>query len=517
MSGKDLLRPTLAITLISLLVKAVGFVEKQVVAYYYGADAQVDAYFVALSVPMGLFLAGREIAEPTFLPLFVQHLDSGRKREAWQVFAIVGLGLGGIALVIGLAATLGAGTLASWLAPGFSDATRELTAELIQWVAPAGVLLALSALTALALNGYRIFAWAAAADLLLKLGPIVFVVALFHRAGVLALAYGLIAGAAARIVFHGFRLAKELSWLHWPGAESRAEARRIAALGAPLLGLVVASQVGEFADNHFSSQVGEGGVAARTFARKIIDLPILMIPGALSIVAFPAFSRLAARGDHEELLQLLARLLRGLAMFFAFVSLCTAMLAVPVVKLLFERGAFDATASEATARALAFYAPGMLVVSFEALLMPFFFSLKDTRTPVAAHIVGVTFQVFLASWLWPSLGIRGVALALVAGKGLKVLLLGLALRIRWTSEGLLPALGAGLRIALATAVAGLALHFIAIAWGTTTGVVGEVLRMALATLGAAVAFLAVFAAMPSPERDLLREGLRWLRRAPGKR
>ncbi len=507
------LRSTAAITAITLAAKVVGFVEKQVIAYYFGADARVDAYFVALSIPMALFLVGRELLEPAFLPLFVRHLDAGRKARAWGVFAIVGLLLGGISLLATGAIVFGAETVAGFLAPGFDAETVALTASLVRWVAWAGVILAFSVLTSLALNGYRRFALPASGDLLLKLGPPICVVLLAAQLEIHALALGLLIGASGRIGLHLIGLAKELRFLGRGSREMRSDLDQVLHLAAPIVVAVIASQVGEFADNYFASKTGEGGVAARTFGRKIAELPLLLVPYALSIVALPHFSALAARGDRDGLFGTLGDILRGLALLFTLLAVATVTLSEPIVRLLFERGAFDASASAATAGALVFYGAGLVPMAFEAILMPFYFSMHDTRTPVIAHVAGVGTQVLLSALLWQPMGIGGIALALAASKTLKVLLLGVLLRSKHDGLHVGPVLGSAARIGLAGAATAGAL----IGVGAVLGVPQSgaplpeqlVFLLASAVVGGGT-FLAATLVIPGPERLLIVDGTRHL-------
>ena len=81
---------------VTLCAKLLGFVEKQVVAYYFGVSGVVDAFVVALSVPIAIFLLVRELVEPTFLPLFVRHLDAKRLARSGALFVGVAVGILGL-------------------------------------------------------------------------------------------------------------------------------------------------------------------------------------------------------------------------------------------------------------------------------------------------------------------------------------------------------------------------------------------------------------------------------------
>ena len=88
------------------------------------------------------------------------------------------------------------------------------------------------------------------------------------------------------------------------------------------------------------------------------------------------------RGERGPLFDSLGTTLRGLALVFGYLSAMTWLLAEPITSLLLERGAFDAAAREATAATVAIYALGLVPFAIEALVVPFYFALRDTRTPV---------------------------------------------------------------------------------------------------------------------------------------
>ncbi len=502
-------RATLALAVITMGVKLLGFVEKQVIAYYFGADARVDAFFVALSVPTAVFLLVREIVEPAFLPLFVKNLDAGRRQRAWQLFTAVGAGVVVVTLPIVAAGFLGAGKLASWLAPGFAPPTLELTAVLVRVTIAGGLLLGLSSLTYITLNGYRRFALPATGDLVMKAALIVCAVVLASRLGAVALAIGVLVGCAGRLAVHLAGLARELRWLAWPRGPGREEVRRLAWLMAPLVVGVVFSQLSELADNYFSSLLGPGAVAARSYARKIVDLPILLLPYALSVVAFPYFSALASRREWDRLYAFFGRTLRGLALVFALLSVATILLAEPVVAFLLERGAFDAHARVLTAWPLRLYAVGLVSFALEALLVPFYFALGDTRTPVLVGILGVFVNVALTAALIGPFGVGGVALALTLSKTLKVVLLGAWLKRKRPALRLAPALGTGLRLGLAAGVAAAGIGVSAALWewpGAAASLVQQAGYLAFTSAAGAVLYLAAVLGFGSPERSLVIAG-----------
>jgi putative peptidoglycan lipid II flippase len=115
--NKKIIRATTVVTAIILIVKGLGFLEKILLAYFFGTGLQVDAYLVAYSIPFSAYVVLREVVKPAFLPTFLR-IRHASERDAWRLFAAIGVPL----LIL-----LGAVTLAGIL----------LTDPLISLAAPA--------------------------------------------------------------------------------------------------------------------------------------------------------------------------------------------------------------------------------------------------------------------------------------------------------------------------------------------------------------------------------------------
>jgi murein biosynthesis integral membrane protein MurJ len=502
----------LALIGLSCVVKLLGFGEKQLIAYKFGAGSEVDAWFVALSVAMILFLLTRELLEPAYLPVFMRRLAQGRPRSSWQVFAFAAAAILCLVTLVAGVIYASADGLASALGPGFSSESAAQCAHLIRASLFAGVPLALSTLTYITLNGYKRFVAPALGDVALRSAIILCILLLAADFGVSALAIGLVLGAAARLAVHISALRRQLRLLSWPSRESAEDIRTLTLLMAPLAAGVVFAQASDLAANYFASLAGPGAVAARTFARKIVDLPLLLVPYALSVVAFPHFVTLTVRGEWDRLYRLLGDILLSLALAFSALGIIIAILAEPIVAILFERGAFDATATQRTAWILTCYAVGLVAFALEALLVPFYFSLSDTRTPVLVGIVGVLLDIALAAWLVGYWGAAGVAAALTIAKSLKVAALALLLRRKRQAPSLVPIGWAILRIGTASALSAGGGLLLTTLWSAPTSLAGRFAYCALAACVCCAIHLAALALMRGAEWCLVVDCYSYARR-----
>lgn len=454
-----------ALAAVGLGARIVGLVEKQVLAFYFGTGFEVDAFFLAVSVPTTLaYGAMRDLLDPSFQPLLVRLLGEGRERRALAVAGALAASVVVAGVLLALLVALSPGALVRALAPGFSSEASVATERLLRVMAPAIAVLWLSALTQVVLHGYRRFALPASGDLVLKALPTIACVAFFHELGAMALALGLLAGASGRLALHSWGLRAKLGLLSWPDRDVRQELGTVLNLMSPLLAAVLFTQIAELAANLFASLAGAGGVAARTFAKKIIELPLMLVAYGLGTVLFPHFSHLVATGANARLMTLLGRAVRGLLLLFGPISMATFFLAGPIVTLVLERGRFGLDARVMTAAPLAIYGLGMTALAIDAVLIPAYFALRDTRVPTFAIMLSVTFEVALSGLLVGPFGVAGVAAAFVLARTLRVAVLARCLRLHDATLDLGRAARAAVPILAATAAAGV------LAWAFVTAI-----------------------------------------------
>jgi putative peptidoglycan lipid II flippase len=220
-----------------------------------------------------------------------------------------------------------------------------------------------------------------------------------------------------------------------------------------VLGLA-AVQVNFLVNTLLASGLTEGSLSALNFAWLMMLLPQGVFAQAVATAAFPTLSALAARRETDEMRAVLSATLR--AIFFLSVPAAVGLLVlrVPLIRLLFQRGAFEASSTEAVAWALQFYALGLPAHAGVEVLARAFYALHDTRTPVAISVAAMGLNVALSLILIGPLANGGLALANTVATTLEFL--GMLVLIRRQLGGieggrLIRALG---RVALSAALMG---------------------------------------------------------------
>jgi putative peptidoglycan lipid II flippase len=444
------------------LVRVAGFVEKQFFAARFGATAAMDVYFIALGVPMMVFFSATALVNPTFLPIFLRRVQEGEERRAWSQFRAWRItGLVFLAAVAGLA-TAGAEILAACLGPGLDAEHRLVCARLIRILSPAAVVLGLLPLTTSVLNARRRFVVAPSGEILIKSCTIGGVVAFASSWGIYSAAAGFLLGTLLACCLHTHcarRLAGVFAGTRpdWRDPDFRYV---LFLMLAPGVGTILARLSG-LVENAACSTVAPGAVSSLEWARRIVNLPLLIVPLACGTVLYTLFSELRRQDDPREATRLLGAGLRGILFFLLPLAALTMLLARPVVAVVYERGQFDAAATAQVAGVLVWLAPEMCFEGMEILLMRYFFSREELWPPILIGLACTLLKIGLIVGFVGAFGVVAVAGAIVFSRALKISLLVvfLALRgsIRWRDfelgqfARLLPCLCVGAAVAVAVA------------------------------------------------------------------
>lgn len=484
------LRASSVVAAATLASRILGFVRDVLLAQALGAGVAADAFLVALKIPnllRRLFAEGAFAA--AFVPLFSQvHTMEGERASAafaGRTLTILGLLLSvltGVALVAMPLVIL-------VLAPGFDllDPRRDLAIELARRTFPYALFVSLTALMAGILNVLGRFALASLAPVVLNL---VMIAALLvglddpvAQARLLALAL-----PAAGI------LQLAMLWLacRWAGMavvpRLDLRDRHLRPLGRRILpGLAGAGiyQINVVVVTVMATALAPGAVSFLYFADRLAQLPLGLIGVAISTALLPIVARRIAEGRLEE-----ARAVRDQAVEVALLLTLPAAagltaLALPIVQILFERGAFNALDAAATAAALQAFALGLPAAVLVRVLAASLFARGDMRTPLLGASVALLVTVAAGVATLQTLGHLGLAVAAALANWANLLVLALRLN---AIEGRAFSRRTKLRTAGAFACAAIAASMAHQAF-TELHHVGRLTALASAILVAALAFL----------------------------
>jgi len=418
------------------LSRILGLAREMVIGQQFGTSGELDAYLAAFRLPDILFqlVAGGALGS-AFIPTFSGYLARGDERGAWRLAsAVINLVLVFLCALALLAAAFAPLLVAKVVAPGFDPAKRALTVQLMRLMLLSPVIFGVSGIVMGVLNSYQHFLLPALAPTVYNLSIIGTALFLSPSLGIRSLAVGVVVGSLLHLAVQvpglirrgvGYSL---ILGLDDPGV------REVGRLMAPrVLGLAVV-QINFLVNTILASGLADGSLAALNFAWLLMLLPQGIFAQALATAAFPTFSELAAKRQVAEMRGTLSATLRAILYLAIPASVGLFALRYPIVQLLFQRGAFKESSTEAVVWALQFYALGLFAHAVVEILTRAFYALHDTLTPVLIGVGAMSINVVLSLILIRPLAHGGLALANSTATILEMV--GLLLIIRRRLEGL---------------------------------------------------------------------------------
>lgn len=434
-AAKRIARAASVVSSATLLSRILGFVRDMVIAKLFGAGMATDAFFVAFRLPNMLReLLGEGALSAAFIPVFTESLAQKGREAASELFRKTFTLLSLILIGVSLLGTFLAPLMVVAIAPGFtaSPEMMDLTVFLAKMMFPYIFFIGLSALLMGVLNALEHFAIPALSPAVLNVAIIVSAVGLADRfeEPILSLGIGVLVGGLGQLLLQ-IPLALKRGISFRPTFELRDPILlRIGRLMTPGAAGLAITQINVFIGTLLASFLAEGSVSYLYYAFRLIHLPIGLIGVALATAILPALSVQAATRPLEELKETLVFSLR-LAFFVTFPAMVGLLtFRVPIIHLLFERGEFTRHETLVTAEVLFFYAFGVCFYVLNRVIVPVFYALQDTRTPVLIGAVSVLANVTLSLLLIPSLQVSGLALATALSSSIGFSLLFLSLRRR---------------------------------------------------------------------------------------
>jgi len=420
--ARRLARNTAFFSFATGLSRVLGLVREVVAAKYFGVTAAMSAFTIAFQVPnLVRALFADSALQGAFIPVFTELLERGQRREAFRIasslFFLILLVLGSLTALF----ILFAEPLMSVFAPGFDDnpALKDLTVNLARLMFPIVVLLALSGLVVGMLNSFEHFAVPALApvawNLVIVAALVGFVPTLPQDDEIYAYAIGILAGTVVQFLLplpwlrgRGGRFTVRLDWRD-------ARVRRVLKLMLPVtiaLGLINLSLL---INSLFGTLVSDQAPAAIDKAFRIYQLPQGLFSISIATILFPTLARFAARGARDDLRRTMGNGVRQIMLLLIPSAVLMAVLAEPITRLVYERGAFGNEATDLTSTALFWWSISLPFQGVSLLFSRTFFSLQRPWATTALAGLNLVVNAALAAALYGPFEIAGIVLGTVAG------------------------------------------------------------------------------------------------------
>jgi putative peptidoglycan lipid II flippase len=459
--ARRLARNTAFFSFATGLSRVLGLVREVVAASYFGVTGAMSAFTIAFQVPNLLrALFADSALQGAFIPVFTELLEKGERREAFRIasslFFLICLILGALTALFVLLAE----PIMSVFAPGFDDdpALKDLTVNLARLMFPIVVLLALSGLVVGMLNSFEHFAVPALAPVAWNLVIIAALVGLVpvlpEDDEIYAYAIGVLAGTVVQFLLplpwlrgRGGRFTVRLDW-----RDERV--RRVLTLMLPVtiaLGLINLSLL---INSLFGTLVSDEAPAAMDKAFRIYQLPQGLFSISIATILFPTLARFAARRARGDLRRTMGNGARQIMLLLIPSAVLMGVLAEPITRLVYERGAFGGEATDLTSTALLWWSISLPFQGVSLLFSRTFFSLQRPWATTALAGLNLVVNAALAAALYGPFEIAGIVLGTVAGTIVMCVAQGWILRGELRGIEGARMLDASLRMLLAAALLG---------------------------------------------------------------
>ncbi|MEP3474640.1 MAG: murein biosynthesis integral membrane protein MurJ [Hyphomicrobiales bacterium] len=416
----------------TLISRALGFIRDILVAFVLGTGPIADAFFVAFRFP-NLFrrLFGEGAFNAAFIPLFAKELEGDGKQSAKNFANQVASVLITALLITTALAELTMPWLIYFIAPGFNENPEKLDLAifLTRITFPYLACMSLVALLSGMLNALDKFAAAAAVPILLNIILIaaMSIAALLElnqtaTAGII-LSWGVAIAGFAQLFLLLFCVTRQDFALKLKRPRLTPQVKKFLWLSIPGILAGGITQINIMIGTIIAS-MQESAVSFLYYADRLYQLPLGIVGIAIGVVLLPELSRKLRANEMEAVHNAQNRSLEFSALLTMPAAVALFTIPEPIIKVLFERGAFDANATMETSAALAAFAIGLPSFVLIKVFSPGFFAREDTKTPMIFAGISMIINVSLSLLLFTQYKHVGIAIATSVAGWANAILLG---------------------------------------------------------------------------------------------
>jgi len=457
---KHILKSASIISLVTIVSRVLGYVRDQRITLLLGTSLSADAYVLAYRIPN---LFRRLVAEgsmtASFIPVFSSYMQEKRKEEVWDFANRLFWTLALVAAVISVLGMVFSPAVVSFFSG--ANVARAQAVDLNRIIFPYLFFIALAALAMGILNCFHIFGLPAATPVMLNIATILFSVGFvwhYFKDPATSLAVGVLVGGVLQfliqvpaLVRKGMKFTFGISFKH-PAIQE------VARLMLPRLFGIGIGQINLLIDTKFATAaiMPAGSLAALYVADRVMELVLGGYAIAVATAILPMMSHQAAVKDYESLKKTLSFSVRIVAFITIPAALGLMVLREPIIRVLFQHGQFVAASTRLTARALLYYAIGLPALATVKLVVPAFYSTKDTKTPVIVAsislVINIVLNILFLKVFFARVQNGGPALATALATFFDFFALLIIFRLRYGSMGIMETLRSFAKISLCASI-----------------------------------------------------------------
>lgn len=411
---KNFSKTVVIVMAITLFARIFGLLREILIARYYGTSIYTDAYIIANNIPTVLFDTLGQALLTSFIPMYsrICHEVDEKRANIFTVRLIIYLMF--ICLAFTIMGEVFAKELVWIFASGFKGEALNVTIQFTRILFPS-----IFAMTLLNLfTGYlQIYDKFEMASVVTVIGNIIIIFALWisnfvHN--VYIFVWGSLVGIFFQVIFLIPSVIKIGLFNNRKRGSIFQRDRYVKMLLPLLIPVFIGSALNEInsiIDRTMVSGIGTGAVSTLNYAYKVISLTISVIALPLITIMYPQLSVFAAENDENNFENCVYKCVNYIMAIIVPISVVVYIYRNYIIKILFERGSFNSTATTETAQVLACYALGLTAMAIQQILIRVFYSKQNTFTPMVNGIICAIVNIGLDYILIKKCGFSGAALA----------------------------------------------------------------------------------------------------------
>lgn len=406
---KTVAQTAFLMTILTLISKLIGFSREMVMANYFGTSYITDAYVMATAIPSVIFGGILVSVSTAYMPTFSkivenQGIDKGNKFTS-EIINLVFL----ISLLSGIVGLIFSDQIVALFASGFEGETAELTSFFVKITFAYVIFSSMSGILDAYLQYKGSFLPPIITGYLLSICSIVFIIICAHTS-YYYLPFGMLLGYFLRFVFI-VTVSKKNKFSYVPSFSYNNVVKQIVALMIPVFIGSSLIKINSFINKALATGLGEGSVSALNYANLLNNMIITVTVSILTTIVYPKLVQSNSLQEYERFNKILDMGFYIIILVALPFSLGTMTYSNQIVQIVYERGAFDETATILTGSALLYYASGLVFISLNALFTKTYYSMHNMITPMIYAGISVLINVVLSLVLINSMEINGLALA----------------------------------------------------------------------------------------------------------
>lgn len=417
------------IMIATMLSKMLGFFREVVLASFYGTGAYADIFVLTLNIP-GLIIAivGSAIAT-IYVPLYFETKEKDGNEAALKftnnMINIVFV----LALIVAILGLVFTEEFVKIFAVGF-EGEKFTAAVMFTKIMISGVIfLALSKILSSYLQVNDSFTIPGLIGIPYNI-LIIGAIAISTKTNVNIMAIGALLGMASQMLFQlPFALKKGYKYKPYINLKEE-NIRNMIILMLPMLIGVAIGQINTAVDKALATTLGDGPLSALNYANKLNDFVMALFVTSIVTVIYPKLAKMINADKKEDFIDTIVKSSNCILLLVLPITVGAIVLAEPIVKILFQRGAFDAESTNMTYNALRLYSLGLAAMGVRDVITRVFYSLSDTKTPMINASIALIMNIILNLILIKPLGYKGLAISTSIASIVTVLLLFKSLKKR---------------------------------------------------------------------------------------